>query len=482
MSPTDETPPGLVFVVDDDEDQRTLFGHWLRKAGFETRLFPDGISCLDALSEERPDAICLDLLMPVLSGLETLERIRQQQTLLPIIVLTADETAASAVQAMKLGAFDYLVKPLREVKLTTTVRNAVGYGRLTLRVNQLEREAVERKHTGIVGTSRPMARVFHQIAKLSVNDVTVMIHGESGTGKELVARAIHDSSDRRARPFVAVNLTAIPENLVESELFGHEKGSFTGATVRRIGKLEEANTGTLFLDEIGELSLAVQAKLLRVLQERSFQRVGGTFEMDSNFRLLTATHRNLAADVKSGRFREDLYFRLAVFDLELPPLRERRDDILPLAMSFIRDYRETVASHVTGVSMMALEILLQYNWPGNVRELQNVIQRAMVIAEHEELQPEDLPGRIREEWSVAEPEQRRPKAVPGLAPRHTMEEASKLLLQAAIEKNEGNAAAVMRELKVGRTRFYRMLKQFHLVEAIDQARRTGKALRPGDPQ
>ena len=469
----------LVHVVDDDESIRLLVGRWLEQAGFEPYPLPDGAKCLEALGEEVPAAICLDMNMPHLSGLEMLERIRAHHPVLPIIVLTADDTATTAVSAMKLGAYDYLTKPLDQTKLITTIRNAVEHGRLSLRVSQLEREVEGRGYPGIVGMSSAMKSVFRQIDRLAVSDVTVLIHGESGTGKELVARAIHNSSSRSRKPFVAVNLTAVPENLVESELFGHEKGSFTGAATRRIGRFEEANGGTLFLDEIGELSGTVQAKLLRVLQERSFQRVGGTFHVQSDFRLLTATHRNLADDVKSGRFREDLFFRLAVFELDLPPLRKRKEDISALAHTFIREHRGAMGSSATGLSVAALSVLTQHSWPGNVRELQNVIQRALVVAEHEEIRPEDLPSRLLQSDPTAAPASDEKAEVfdSGALPDapDTLEDVSKRLLLAAMVKHEGNASAVMRELNVGRTRFYRMLKKFDFEGKIEEIRHAGKS-------
>ncbi len=465
----------LVYVVDDDENARVLVGRWLDHAGLESSPLEDGIKCLEALAEEVPAAICLDMNMPGISGIETLERIREHHPMLPIVVLTGDDSASTAVQAMKLGAYDYLTKPLDQTKFLTTIQNAVEHGRLEMRVSQLEREVEGRGYPGIVGTSSAMKSVFRQLDRLAVSDVTVLIHGESGTGKELVAQAIHNASSRQRKPFVAVNLTAVPENLLESELFGHEKGAFTGAVNRRLGRFEEANGGTLFLDEIGELSATVQAKLLRVLQERKFQRVGGTFQVQSDFRLLTATHRNLAEDVKTGRFREDLFFRLAVYELELPPLRRRKDDIGALAWSFIREHRSAMGSKASGISAAALAVLEQHDWPGNVRELQNVIQRALVVAEHEDIRPDDLPERIRATGpaSVSGEGQSRPE--PGSDTPDTLEDASKRLLLAAIVKHEGNASAVMRELNVGRTRFYRMLRKFGLEGRIDEIRQSGKA-------
>jgi len=464
----------LIYVVDDDGNLRLIVERWLRREGYDVSAFPDGADCLLSLDQEAPDAVCLDLNMPGLSGLETLQKIREHHPLLPVIVLTADGSAASAVQAMKLGAHDYLTKPLDQTKLLTTLKNAIEHGRLSMRVSQLEREVEGRGFPGIVGDSPAMKTVFRQLDRLAVSDVSVIIHGESGTGKELVARAIHESSSRRRGRFVAVNSAAIPESLIESELFGHEKGSFTGASTRRIGRFEEADRGTLFLDEIGELAPNVQAKLLRVLQERNFQRLGGSALIQSDFRLIAATHRNLAEEVKAGRFREDLFFRLAVFELELPPLRKRMQDIPILAQAFIKQGQEKIGGRangqIGGVSPAALSVLLRYPWPGNVRELQNVIQRAMVVANGEEIEAEDLPDRLRAE--PAEPDAANPPgAIPGDSGT-TLEDSSRRLLIAAMVKHEGNASATMRELKIGRTRFYRMLRKFDLEDRIDEIRKS----------
>lgn len=462
----------LIYLVDDDENLRVLVERWLRREGYDVCTLRDGVQCLAALGEDVPEAICLDMNMPGLSGLETLERIREHNPALPVVVLTADDTAATAVQAMKLGAHDYLTKPLDQTKLITTLKNAIAHGRLAMRVTQLEREVEGRGYAGIAGTSPAMKTVFRQMDRLAVSDVSVIIHGESGTGKELVARAIHQNSSRQRGPFVAVNSAAIPEQLLESELFGHEKGAFTGAANRRIGRFEEANRGTMFLDEIGELSPPVQAKLLRVLQERTFQRVGGSATIQSDFRLITATHRNLEEEVKAGRFREDLFFRLAVFELELPPLRRRKEDVPVLAQVFIRQNKEKSGGRVDGISPSALAVLLRHDWPGNVRELQNVIQRAMVVATGEEIEATDLPERIRGG------KQDSPVSAGAAAEEEesgTLEDASRRLLLAALVKHEGNASAAMRDLNIGRTRFYRMLRKFDLEGRIEEIRRTGGA-------
>jgi two-component system, NtrC family, response regulator AtoC len=458
----------LIYLVDDDQNLRNIVEEWLLAEGFDVSSFADGLECLSSLAEETPELICLDLNMPGLSGLATLQRVHERYPAIPVVVLTADDSASTAVQAMKLGARDYLTKPLERVRLLNTLKNALVLGRLSMRVSQLEREVEGRGYPGIVGSSPAMKKVFRQMDRLTMSDVSVIIHGESGTGKEIVARAMHDLSSRKLARFVPVNSAAIPESLLESELFGHEKGSFTGAINQRIGRVEEANQGTLFLDEIGELTMTVQAKLLRVLQERNFQRVGGSTTITSDFRLITATHRDLAEDVKAGRFREDLFFRLAVFELELPPLRKRMEDIPILAQTFIRQGGGGAGNQVAGISAAALSVLLRHTWPGNVRELQNVIQHAMVMANGDEILPEDLPEKLRStsSWTSFESDT-------GINEQSadTLEHASRRLLMTAITKNDGNASAIMRELNIGRTRFYRMLKKFGLENRIQEARK-----------
>jgi two-component system NtrC family response regulator len=460
----------LIFLVDDDPRLTALVERWLIKAGYEVNVLPDGESCLEALTEELPSAVCLDLGLPGLSGMQTLEQIRARNPFLPVLVLTGDGAVDSVVRAMKLGAYDYLTKPIDETKLLTTLKNATEHHRLSIRVSQLEREAEGRGYPGIVGVSPAMRKIFRQLDRLAVSDITILIHGESGTGKELIARAVHEASGRKQGPFVPVNSAAIPESLMESELFGHERGAFTGASNRRIGRFEEANHGSLFLDEIGELSASVQAKLLRVLQERSFQRLGGSATLSSDFRLVSATHRNLAEDVKAGRFREDLYFRLAVFELEIPPLRERKEDIPLLAELFVLQHAGSLGSTADVISAGAMQALCEYAWPGNVRELQNVIQRALVVAEGQQVVEKDLPERLLgQNTSLASPSLEPTGAV------DTLEDASRKLLVNALTKHAGNASAAMRELNVGRTRFYRMLKKFGLEGRVGEMRQAAKA-------
>jgi DNA-binding NtrC family response regulator len=401
---------------------------------------------------------------------------------------------------MQLGAYDYFTKPVDRTKLVTAIRNAAERQSLKARLERLERDA-EPSRRGIVGGSPAIRSLHRQIDRVADSDVTVAIIGESGAGKELVARAIHDSSARANHPFVALNCAAIPETLQESELFGHERGAFTGANQRRVGRFEQAHSGTLFLDEVAELSLALQAKLLRVLQERVFTRVGGSQEVRSDFRLVTATHKNLADEVQAGRFRADLYYRIAVFELGLPALRDRREDVALLAHHFASAFASTEELRF---SAEALELLMAYPWPGNVRELQNAIQHAAVVCSEHLIRSEDLPPRIRSmglaeddgaavrdaapSSSAAEasttpvevalgslsPPARSaadvevpgaspadPDAFPALPPV-SLAELEKEAIRQAIDHNDGNVSAAIRQLGIGRTTLYRKLREYGL--------------------
>jgi two-component system response regulator HydG len=403
-----------------------------------------------------PDAILLDVHMEGMSGLAALERLKRLYPSLPVIMLTADAAVPTAVQSIQQGAYDYLTKPVDRSRLLTVVRNAVEKHEMSARLRQLERELHGGGYGGIIGSSTPMRRLFRQLDRVAPSDVTVLIAGESGTGKELVARAIHENSGRATGSFVPINCAAIPETLQESELFGHEKGSFTGATSRRIGRFEQAHGGTLFLDEVGELSAGLQAKLLRVLQERMFYRLGGSEQIQVDVRIVTATHRDLQDRCRSGAFREDLFYRLAVFELELPPLRERPEDIPLLVQVFLERFAGRHGRPEVGIGAAAMTALKTYHWPGNVRELQNAVERALVATLGDEVIPEDLPRRVREPGRPAKVLTRR---VSDLQP---MEELEKRAIREAIEAAEGNMSEVIRRLGIPRTTLYRKLKKYQL--------------------
>jgi DNA-binding NtrC family response regulator len=486
--PKDERS-SLVVLVDDDRNLCDLVERFLDVAGYEVAVYHDGESFLASLGETMPDVICLDLSMPGIGGLDTLQVIKERHQNLPVIILTADHTVDSVVAAMKRGAYDYLVKPIDRTKLVTTVRNAVERHRMSMRLKQLEREVGGVGYANIVGASPAMKELYRQMDRVAASDITILIHGESGTGKELVAQAIYEASGRKSGPFVALNCAAIPETLQESEIFGHEKGAFTGAVARHVGKFEQANGGCLFMDEVAELSLSLQAKLLRAIQEKKFHRVGGSSQVHSDFRLIAATHRNLLDMVNRSQFREDLYFRIAVFELEVPPLREREDDVVLLADRFLDRYSEKGASRPR-LSNEVINLLRAYHWPGNVRELENIMQRCLLIAKGGLVLPEDLPPRLRTPGASddaapesAAPFEREPAAMdspppprretaPAEAPPRRssrletldLQELERRAIQQALEEAGGNLSQVVRLLGIGRTTLYRKLKSHRLRE------------------
>lgn len=467
-----EKARGNVVVVDDDPAQRAILARWLGDAGHEVAEFPDGESCLTALGSTIPDAVCLDLRLPGLSGLDVLARIRARNPRLPVIMLTVDDSLEPVVAAVRLGAFEYLRKPVQREKLLTTVRNAVDRSRIELRLAELESEVEGGAHPDILGRSPAMKSLFRQMARVAPTDVSVLVYGESGTGKELVAKALHEASARKEGAFVPLNCAAIPEGLQESELFGHERGAFTGATQRRVGRFEQAHDGTLFLDEIAELSASLQAKLLRAIQEQRFFRLGGSSEIRSDFRLIAATHRDLAEEVRAGRFREDLYFRLAVLVLVVPPLRSRGEDLSLLASVFANDMGVSLNGTPARLGDSATRLLETHDWPGNVRELQNAIQRAVVLAEGGVIEAADLPDSMHSQPSSTEQQARvrtaHPEAMPGRrvgtswterVPEQSLAQIERAVIEELVRRHDGNLSAVARILAVSRSTLYRKLNR-----------------------
>lgn len=385
-------PRPTILLIDDDQSLRRVTEFTLHEAGYRVLTAADGNEGLRLFGREEPALVITDIQMPGLSGYEVLKQIKERTPAALIIVITAYGTVEKAVEAMKLGAYDYLTKPFSRDELTLTVGKALAYEGLREENRKLREELTERvDFSRLVGISENMREVFALVRKVAASEATVLIGGESGTGKELVARAIHSGSERRAGPFVAVNCAAIPRDLLESELFGHARGAFTGAVRERKGKFEQAEGGTLFLDEVGDLPLDLQPKLLRALQEREIEPVGGTARR-IDVRLVAATNRDLDAALGEGSFREDLYYRLAVIPLHLPPLRERRDDI-PLLVRHFLDKHGKNPSIVC--SEAALEALADYDWPGNVRELENAVERMLILRRGAGIELDDLPPKIR---------------------------------------------------------------------------------------
>jgi DNA-binding NtrC family response regulator len=388
---------GSLLLIDDEPDILLVMSANLTKEGYEVETAADGAEALRKLEGRDFDAIIADHRMPRLTGMEFLERLRSGHPPrpdsggIPVIVVTAYGTIEMAVQAMRDGAYSYLTKPIRYDELSRQVRNAVERRRLSREVETLRHEVEERYHFGnLLGRNPRMQELFQLIRTVAETDATVLIHGESGTGKELIARAIHYNSLRKDRPFVVVSCSALPETLLESELFGHEKGAFTGAARQRIGRFEMADGGTVFLDEIGELTTPVQLKLLRVLQEREFERVGGNRTIKVNVRVIAATHKDLHRAMSERLFREDLFYRLNVVPVKLPPLRERLDDVPLLATHFLKKYSEKNQKRIVSIAPEALASLVRYSYPGNVRELENIIERAVIMEKGDALGRIDL--------------------------------------------------------------------------------------------
>ena len=386
-----------VLVVDDEPAQRELVGGFLRKQGFDVAEAPDGRTALERFRKEPFDLLLTDQRMPGLSGLELLEAARAVTPAVSMIIMTAYGTIETAVAAIKGGAADYLTKPLNLDELLHRIAQVRERQRLIMENREL-REALQERHRveGIIGESGRMQEVLSLVRRVAGSDATILIQGESGTGKELIARAIHYASPRAGAPLVSVNCAALPETLLESELFGHEKGAFTGAVAARKGRFELADGGSLFLDEIGDLPLHLQVKLLRVLQEREFERVGSSRPVAVNVRLLAATHRDLEALVRAGRFRDDLYYRINVVSISLPPLRERREDIPLLLDHFVEKFSRRNGKRIGGLTREAREALLRYDYPGNVRELENLVERAVILTRDEVIGLEDLPLGVKE--------------------------------------------------------------------------------------
>ncbi|CAN5281143.1 sigma-54 dependent transcriptional regulator [soil metagenome] len=389
-----------LLIVDDERDVVTGFRRVFEKEDIEVDAAYSGAEALAAIRNHRPDLVLMDLRMPDMDGLQTLKKIQAMDSRQLVILMTAFSTSATVIEAMKHGAYDYLIKPFSVEKLREVVRDALKVAQDMRSVVNYEKRMGEEEHAGgIIGKSEPMQRVYKMIGQVAGSNATVLITGESGTGKELAARAIFSHGERTTAPFVAVNCAAIPESLLESELFGHERGAFTSATSRRIGKFEMASGGTLFLDEIGDMSLATQTKILRVLQSGEFERIGGSETVKVDTRIIAATHRDLEAMMREGTFRPDLYYRLNVVRVEMPPLRERRDDIPYLIEYFLRSQTRDRKDKDLQISAAAMDKLAAHHWPGNVRELENTLRNAILTAKSDTILPGDI--RLKEEAADA---------------------------------------------------------------------------------
>lgn len=469
-----------VLVVDDDPTQRRLIQAVLERDGFAVAHAQSGDEAIQHLnSGASVDVVLLDLVMPGISGQDTLIEMRARGFNLPVIVLTATGGIDTVVQAMQSGASDFFVKPASPERITVSIRNALSMGSLKSEVARLKKHATGRTtFDDLIGGSPAMLMVKRMGERAAKSSIPILITGESGVGKEVIARAVHGSSDRAGKPFVAVNCGAIPENLVESILFGHEKGSFTGASDKHLGKFQEANGGTLFLDEVGELPLDVQVKLLRALQESEIDPIGAKRSVKVDVRIVSATNRDLSQAVGEGRFREDLYYRLNVFPIEAPALRERKEDVAALVDCFVRRFNVEEGKSVVGASAETLAYLTAFDWPGNVRQLENAVYRAIVLADAPYLQPHDFPAisgvaAPPPEYVAASPAPAHsaapaPDAPPvdqpvrildGRGHLRTLEEIERDLIQLAIEVYAGHMSEVARRLGIGRSTLYRKVRE-----------------------
>ncbi len=385
-----------ILIVDDDDQLRKSFERLLLQEGYEVESAASGEKGLEIARNRLPDLVILDMRLPGMSGLETFQSINEMDAKLPVIIMTAYGTTETAIEATKLGAFDYILKPFEIPDMLKVVAQALEAGRFMRSPVDMDGVPEQANREAIVGRSKPMQEIYKAIGRVAPTEATVLIRGDSGTGKELVARAIYQYGLRAHRPFLVINCVAIPENLLESELFGYEKGAFTGASHRRVGKIEQAHSGTVFLDEIGDMPSSIQAKILRLLQERSIERLGGRETIPVDVRIIAATNRNLEAALAQGRFREDLYYRLNVVTIHLPALRDRKEDIPLLTQYFLSRYCAKTSMENPGITPEAVELLKDYSWPGNVRELANTIQKALIFNRGVPIRPEDIASSIRE--------------------------------------------------------------------------------------
>jgi len=381
-----------VLIADDVESVRWVLKKSLEKQDIDTEVAGSSVEAIERIKKGDISLVMMDICMPGMNGLDALEKIQNGQARIPVIIMTAQATMQNAIEAIRRGAYDYITKPFDLEEVNVLVQKALDIRRLSLEVEVPRNEVRDKYDGGLIGNTPAMQEIYKTIGRVAESDATVLIHGESGTGKELVARAIHFHSARAGRPFIAVNSAAIPSELLESELFGHEKGAFTGAVARKIGKFEAAAGGTLYLDEIGDLSMSLQGKLLRVLQEREFERVGGKDTIKTDARVITATHQNLEKAVQDKRFRQDLFYRLNVIQIDIPPLRKRKDDIAPLIDFFVQKYQSGTKSKM--FTPETLDILRKYDWPGNVRELENAVQRAITLSQSDKIFLDSLPPQI----------------------------------------------------------------------------------------
>ncbi|MBC8440531.1 MAG: sigma-54-dependent Fis family transcriptional regulator [Deltaproteobacteria bacterium] len=451
-----------ILIVDDEKNYPTIIGEILQEEGYTSLTASSGMEALDILKNELIDLVLTDVKMPGMSGIQLLEKIKEIKPDIPVIIMTAYGSVEKAVEAMHKGAYTFILKPFENQALIAHIAKAISVYRI-VQENSILRAAISSRYSfdNIIGKSKPMQELYELIKKVAPSNASVLIEGESGTGKELVAKSIHYNSLRKTKPLIAVNCSAFAETLLESELFGHEKGAFTGAIAMKKGRFEMSDKGTLFLDEIGELPISLQVKLLRVLQEKIIERVGGTMSIPVDFRLIAATNKNLEDEVKNGHFREDLYYRLNVVKALIPPLRDRSEDIPLLIKHFIDKYTNVQPStgNVSGIKLETVKILCDYQWKGNVRELENIIERCVILCRSDTITPSDLPLQVRQNMSFTLDLNGIPEDV-GLA--ETLAAVEKRMIQRAMKLSGDVQTKAAELLGIGKSGLNQKLKKFNL--------------------
>ena len=457
-----------ILIVDDEKHYPMIIGEILQEEGYQAFTAPSGMEALDILNTQLIDLVLTDVKMPGMTGIDLLEKIKELKPDMPVIIMTAFGSVEKAVEAMHKGAYTFILKSFENEVLIAHIAKAIAMYKIVAQNNILkDAMRIRYQFDNIIGKSKPMQELYEIIQKVAPTNASVLIEGESGTGKELVAKSIHYNSPRKNNSLVAVNCAAFAESLLESELFGHEKGAFTGAANMKKGRFELADKGTLFLDEIGELPMTLQVKLLRVLQERSVERVGGTMAIPVDFRLIAATNKILENEVQKGNFREDLYYRLNVVKTTIPPLRDRKEDTLLLINHFIKRYTSEAGSvsSVTGIDRKAAQILCDYEWKGNVRELENVIERAVILSSSKLISPTDLPPQLRQSSGNSLQLEGIPDGV-GLS--ETLAAVEKRMIQRAMKRSGNVQTKAAQLLGIGKSGLNQKLKKFNLDKELNQ--------------
>lgn len=444
-----------ILIVDDEDSHRIMLRAVLKDEGYEVAEAADGSEAVHAIEQEPFDLVLLDVRMKTMDGIEALNEIRKISPLIPVLIMTAYASVKTAVEALKAGAFDYLTKPLDIEELKILIEKALELYHLREENLTLKERLGDRfDFSKIIGKSRKMGKLFDTLSLVAPTDATILILGESGTGKELVANAIHHNSLRKNQPFIKVSCAALPETLLESELFGHERGAFTGAIARREGRFQLAHRGTIFLDEVGEMSPTTQMKLLRVLQEKEFEPLGSVQTLKVDVRVIAATHKNLTQEVQEGRFRQDLFYRLNVVPVSLPPLRERKEDIPALAHHFFVAYRDKNQKGLKDISNKTMDLLIRYDWPGNIRELENCLERAVIMARGEVIAPADLPSHLQALSSGKEGQ------AFDLPTGISLQEVERALILKTLEDTGGNRSRAAEILGINRRTLQNKLKEY----------------------